>query len=168
MKPIYIENFAVDFADEALGPSMGWTRRTDTRKEQFWATTDQHYSYGTGRGVRSYSSVPEHPIVTAIRRRLLYFGTRHNVCFGNRYEDERQHLGWHSDDSPSLDPNHWIDVVTFGWCREIQIRPLGFKGQIPSEWRFPLANGSLFRMPAGMQASTSTASQSMAPPVALG
>ena len=36
------------------------------------------------------------------------------LLFCNRYQDQHQHLGWHADDSPSVDPNRPIVVVTFG------------------------------------------------------
>ena len=39
-------------------------------------------------------------------------GVAYNVCFLNRYDDQRNHLGWHADDSPEMDHDHPIAVVS--------------------------------------------------------
>ena len=74
-----------------------------------------------------------------------------NACFLNRYNNERQALGWHADDSPGQDHSHPIAVFTCGQPREIWWRPKGFTGPIPKEWRQLLEPGSLFVMPGGFQ-----------------
>ena len=81
------------------------------------------------------------------------YNSEYDVCFLNRYDNQRNHLGWHSDDSPEMDMNHPIAVVSIGAIREIWIKPREFKGEIPLSNRYPLASGSLFIMPAGFQES---------------
>ncbi len=121
------------------------------------------YTYGKELNARTYTSVPFHPQVedwirsvhlTTQRMHDLparYACTGFNACFLNRYDDERQALGWHSDDSPGQDHDHPIAVFTTGQAREIWTRPIGFTGIIPQEWRYLLTPGSLFIMPGGFQ-----------------
>jgi alkylated DNA repair dioxygenase AlkB len=130
------------------------------------------YTYGSGRGVRTYRSIPYLPTVEDIQRTLNSRGARcpcegdlctdpscdwpetpltYNVCFLNRYGNAGQHLGWHADDSPGMDHEHPIAVVSFGQPREIWWREHDQKGVIPSEQRQLLASGSLFVMPPGFQ-----------------
>lgn len=110
------------------------------------------YTYGSGRGVRTYSSISYHPTVTAMQGTLNNsHNSNYNVCFLNRYDSRENHLGWHADDSPGMDHKHPIAVVSFGQEREIWWRENGYKGEIPPSQRQLLGHGSLFVMPAGFQ-----------------
>lgn len=109
------------------------------------------YTYGTPPFDREYHSSPYSPVVEAIRWFLNLDGLAYNVCFLNRYDEQKNQLGWHADDSPEMDRNHPIAVVSFGAEREIWVRPNGWTGPIPAEWRYRLPDGSLFVMPAGFQ-----------------
>lgn len=79
------------------------------------------------------------------------FNTEYNVCFLNYYENEKQHLGWHADDSPEMDTNHPIAVISFGESRYIFVKDKFYKVEIPDEDKFLLNDGSLFIMPANYQ-----------------
>jgi len=70
-------------------------------------------------------------------------------CFVNGYENEKQHLGWHADDSPEMDDDRAIAVVSYGAERFINFRPRGHKGVAPHSVLMP--SGSLLLMKAGMQ-----------------
>lgn len=72
-------------------------------------------------------------------------------CFLNRYDHDRQALGWHSDDSDIMDHTKAVVVVSFGEPREIWWRKKGDKGVVPTENRQLLEPGSLFVMPPGFQ-----------------
>ena len=74
-----------------------------------------------------------------------------NGAFLNRYENEKQHLGWHSDDFVEMDHTAPVCVVSFGEAREIWWRKIGESGLVPSEQRQKLSPGSLFIMPPGFQ-----------------
>lgn len=76
---------------------------------------------------------------------------QYNVCVLNRYDNARQALGWHSDDSPEQDQSHPIAVMSFGQAREIWTRPIGASGVVLLEDRYLLEPGSLFIMPGGYQ-----------------
>lgn len=43
-------------------------------------------------------------------------GCRFELCFANGYAGEREHLGWHADDSPEIDDGkaHVVGLETFG------------------------------------------------------
>ena len=83
------------------------------------------------------------------------FGCRLNVCFANRYEDEKDALGWHADDAFSIDQTQPIASISFGAEREIWWKPIGYKSPsvFPKEWRCKLEDGSAFIMPVGMQST---------------
>jgi alkylated DNA repair dioxygenase AlkB len=149
MKPMYITSF-VDASPADLA-SVPWGTFTEARQECFMAEKTMTYTYGSGRGVRTYTSIPYLPWVEEIRQILNEAGPRYNVCFLNRYEDAGQHLGWHADDSPGMDHEHPIAVISFGQAREIWWKPTEQTGVVPPEQRQLLEHGSMFVMPPGFQ-----------------
>lgn len=156
MTPDYYPSCIQDFYNKAMFSTLlsevPWESATEARNECFMAQNAVEYTYGAGRGVRTYKSVPFHYIVEGIQDVLNEnLDTKFNVCFLNRYDNAQQQLGWHADDSPGMDLDHPIAVVSFGQAREIWWRENGFKGVIPPENRQLLENGSLFIMPAGFQ-----------------
>lgn len=161
MKPIYIPSYATATPEDLA--SVPWGTYTEARQECFMALETTKYTYGSGRGVRTYESIPYLSWVEAIRSHLnstpllsdglgLDVKKRlYNVCFLNRYQDAGQHLGWHADDSPGMRHEHPIAVISFGQAREIWWRKADHKGEIPADQRQLLEHGSLFLMPAGFQ-----------------
>ena len=135
-----------------LKNDIEWWERTGARYEYFMSMNDLSYTYGSGRGIRTYSSKLFHPLVKYVMMKLNdEFNTEYDICFLNRYDNEKMALGWHSDDSPEIDLDHPIAVVSIGAEREIWVKEIGFKGNIPDENKYLLRNGSLFVMPAGYQ-----------------
>jgi len=129
-----------------------WERVRDARAECFMADEPTTYTYGTPPHEQSYTSGRWHPFVIGSKLALnSTFGSEYNVCFLNRYDDETNQLGWHSDDSPGMLHEHPIAVVSWGEPREIWVREKGAKGEIPKEDRYLLESGSLFIMPPGFQ-----------------
>jgi len=113
MKPAYSPDTFAHTGFDTIMSEVPWVQRTEAQKECFQSGIPMDYIYGSGRGVRTYSSVPYTPTVQAVLNFLNHYG-EYNVCFLNLYEDKKQHLGWHADDSPSMDHNHAIAVVSFG------------------------------------------------------
>ncbi len=149
----YISKYS-DLDVNNLKEFLPWEQRTETRLECFMSATPRSYTYGKGNGAREYFSGPYHKTVLDLQDKLnTEFGTNYNVCFLNRYDDQQMHLGWHSDDSPNIDMNHPIAVISTGAEREIWVRPSGRGGIVPPEDRYLLQNNSLFIMPAGYQAT---------------
>lgn len=166
-RPTFDPNFCArmfgyrDFADvharangtfHALDQDVPFESRTEARDECFMADGRRIYTYGVDRNARAYVASPFHPEVRMIMNYINdTLGTSFNVCVLNRYRNERQALGWHSDDSPEQDQSHPIAVVSFGAPRAIWIRRIGQKGAVPPEDTFMLTPGSLFLMPGGYQ-----------------
>ena len=148
MMPSYIPD-AFEVSDETLA-AVPWVDRVEARRECFMSPVPREYTYGSGGGVRTYRSTSMAPWVADIMGRL---DGEPNVCFLNRYEHERNALGWHSDDSPDTSDAHPISVVSFGEPREIWWRRRGEKGIVPESNRMLLEPGSLFIMPPGFQST---------------
>jgi len=137
---------------DRLLSEVAWVNRDAPRDECFMALESLEYSYGNQMHLRTYNSVDMHSTVMALMKRLNEeFDSSYNVCFLNFYKSEQQHLGWHSDDSPEMDKNHPIAVISFGAERFIWVKPIGEKGEIPQDDKYLLHDGSLFIMPSGFQ-----------------
>lgn len=136
---------------------IDWLEETPSRKEYFMADKDIVYSYGVeeqkiGDKKRSYRSSPYTQPVQELQNILNEMTNAHyNVCFLNRYDSARMALGWHADDSPEMNPQHPIAVVSFGAVREIWWKEKGMKGEVAPENRQRLEDGSVFIMPSGFQ-----------------
>jgi alkylated DNA repair dioxygenase AlkB len=151
MKPEIKEGYIKEDLHDSFLNEVAWVNREAPRDECFMAFSELEYTYGS-KFPRTYKSVPMHPKVSEIMRKLNSdFGSDYNVCFLNFYKSDKEHLGWHSDNSPEMDGNHPIAVISFGAERFIWIKELGYKGVIPDEDKYLLTNGSLFIMPAGFQ-----------------
>lgn len=153
MKPEYQENFILN-PNKALQHLMSlcWLSATEARQEYFMSDVPRSYTYGKPPFDRKYHSSDYSKEVLDIQLDLnAEFGTDYNVCFLNRYNNQKNQLGWHADDSPTMDRNHPIAVVSFGAEREIWWKHKSESGVVPKEQRQLLGHGSLFIMPAGFQ-----------------
>lgn len=135
--------------------NLDWERREDAPRYEYWTSKlGKSYTYGRGRGERTYESKLNIDLIDAINN-LVSFETaqikHYEGCFMNRYENGRDHLGWHADDDPGIDHSRPIAVVTLyenpGDVRAIQYKAIE-GGELRSQ---PLENGSLFIMKPGMQ-----------------
>lgn len=124
----------------------------------------------------SYEGQPFTPKIDAIKNYLnLSFDTNFNACFLNKYENEKCHFNWHSNQFQQL-AIHPIIVISLGAERELWFKDnLGYmcrcyghplqrvccgicggtghtinppNGMHPLDQRVPLQDGSLFYMPA--------------------
>lgn len=149
---IYIPDYIIepDLCFETLWNELQWARRGATpRREYYTNTIPVPYQYGRGRGVREYQPQPIHPLIDHIRSELEEMqGCRFEVCFLNGYETQQDHLGWHADDSPEMDDERPIAIVSLGVAREIWFRPQEDKQAVS---KLTLGHGSLCLMPAGFQ-----------------
>jgi alkylated DNA repair dioxygenase AlkB len=162
MKPYYFRNGFINVKLEDVLSSTPWVQVTDARLECFMSESTETYTYGEGRGVRTYQPVPYSSLATEIQHQLnrddiggldgaMRDVFQYNVCFLNRYDNAQMQLGWHSDDSPGMSHEHPIAVVSFGHAREIWWREKTQSGVVPLDQRQLLEHGSIFVMPAGMQ-----------------
>lgn len=140
------------FEEELL--NLDWITKKSARHEYFMSEKEREYSYGNkGLGAEKYLSKEYSPMVAEIQKCLNFsLGTKFNVCFLNKYDDQHQHLGWHSDDFEGMDKSEPIAVISVGAERQIWVKPKGQeKGAIPDNQKILLGNGSLFVMPEGYQ-----------------
>jgi alkylated DNA repair dioxygenase AlkB len=148
----YIPGFIAnpDDAFQALWQELSWERRGSTPRREYYANdVAVPYMYGRGAGARQYEPQAWHPVMREIQASLeARTGTRFEVCFLNGYEDQSDSLGWHADDSPEMDDERPIGVVSLGAEREIWFRPQGDKTEVT---RQKLQHGSLCLMLPGMQ-----------------
>lgn len=147
---------------ERLLTEIPWESRAETRRECFMTpgVVPYTYTYGQGRGVRDYTSIPMSDFVAEILN-AVNFALSSDArtpgwgpmtgCFLNCYEDDHDHLGWHADDFRGMDHTRAVVSVSYGEAREIWWRKFGESGEVPVENRRLLASGSIFVMPPGMQ-----------------
>lgn len=145
--PGFISN--PDEAFRTLSEELEWEKRSDAPRHEYYCNdTPKAYIYGVGRGRREYLPRPYHPTILEIRKALeMHTGTVFDVCFLNRYLNQSDHLGWHSDDSPEMDDARPIGIVSLGVERDIYFRKIGEKDHETVR----LGHGSLCLMSPGMQ-----------------
>jgi alkylated DNA repair dioxygenase AlkB len=134
----------------------GWLRHEDSNRCEYYCNDfPLPYTYGRGAGVRTYQVRPYLPAILEIRAALeAESKTVFEVCFLNRYLNQRDSLGWHSDDSPEMDDSRPIAIVSFGVEREIwfsEKRPPAPGASTRVVERLKLGHGSVCFMHAGMQ-----------------
>lgn len=152
MEPIYIEKFVPD-PDDAFAAlkKLDWERRSDAPRSEYYCNDyGDAYTYGRGAGRRTYEPRYQSEEIWAIRRRLeAQCSCLFDTVFLNMYLDQRDHLGWHSDDSPEMDDARPVVSVSLGVEREIWTR-----SKLPGLnliSKYSLAHGSAFIMPPGFQ-----------------
>lgn len=164
----YIQDF-IGFPGAAFEDlkQLEWERRENTPRAEYYINDfPEPYTYGRGRGQRQYLPRPKPILVGLMQEKLFHLtGFRFEVCFLNRYYDQKDQLGWHADDSPEMDDARPIAVISLGAEREIWFRPkerllaLGVPivGALADRFdgteveRLKLASGSLCLMAPGMQ-----------------
>lgn len=152
MKIHYQDRFIDHKLFQMLLDNVKWQNAGAPRMECFMAKETLTYGYMTREGMRYYDSIPFLAEVSLMMQQLNnMFDADYNVCFLNYYENEKQHLGWHADDSPEMDHDHPIAVISFGEPRYIYVKQKDYRGVIPAEDQILLGNGSLFVMPACYQ-----------------
>lgn len=125
-----------------------WEQRDAPRKECFLSTRSDSYTYGSGNGERTYYPKPYgHYAKTLLSVAETFAECKFEACFLNYYEGPRDHLGWHADDSPVIDMERPIVVISLGASREIWFR----KNDSRDVEKQLLAPGSILIMKAGMQ-----------------
>lgn len=148
----YYKNFLSD-PDAVLEylSALDWEDRTSARRELFFASVTDPYTYGTGEYARTYVPKPMDWAVGIIGEyvsQTLGF-KNYELCFLNYYSTEKQALGWHADDAESIDHTRPIAVVSVGAVRQLWTRPID--GGPDDIEKFTLDHGSLLVMRPGMQ-----------------
>jgi alkylated DNA repair dioxygenase AlkB len=153
MSIIYTEGYvAKDEADKEfarLWSELDWERREGAPRREYWQNDyNAAYTYGRGEGQRTYEAKPWDAFVDAYRVKLNdEFGFKLDCCFLNGYNDEKDSLGWHADDSPEMNPAEPVVVISLGEARNIMFRDYATK----TIETVRLGHGSCLIMPAGFQ-----------------
>lgn len=146
-----MKGFITDAASAfgALSTELSWVRRgTTPRYEYYINAVNVPYTYGKGEFARTYEPQAMHTVVKNIQDAIEdLVKTKFEVCFLNRYINQSDHLGWHADDSPEMDDDRPIAIVSLGVEREIWFRD----NETRTVTKKLLENGSLCLMHAGMQ-----------------
>lgn len=139
-----------DAAFKALWEDLTWERRGSTPRREYYANdVAVPYTYGRGAGVRTYEPQEWHPVMRELQAQLeVLTGFKFEVCFLNGYEDQSDSLQWHADDSPEMDDDRPIAIISLGAVREIWFRPQNDKLDVE---KVKLGHGSLCLMAPGMQ-----------------
>lgn len=154
--PNWLREEAADAAFIQLWDELAWVRHDKVpRREYYVHASDKPYSYGLAEYARTYESQPMHPVLLQIWMKAeAQYGHAFETCFLNGYEDGKDFLGWHSDNSPEMDDARPILIVTLGAEREIWFRTapsLVSSIEETAVTKLKLGHGSLCEMTPGMQ-----------------
>jgi alkylated DNA repair dioxygenase AlkB len=121
---------------------MVWGKRHKQPRLVAWhGDPGATYTYSGSRMI----PVPWTPTLLDIRSRVESVAERSfNSVLLNLYRDERDSMGWHSDNEPELGPNPVIASVSLGETREFQLRHKRRK-ELPTA-KLKLTHGSILVM----------------------
>ena len=145
------EEFHFSVLMKRLIREVKWEVHDDNRREAFFLRKELPYYYGGRRGleVRPYFPQQEPDPLRILWNSInLFLGVVFDACFINLYENEKGNLGWHADDSPSIDANKPVVILSIGEPRTLWVRPYKAPENVTTHL---LHTGSLFVMDAGMQ-----------------
>lgn len=150
-----------DILFHSLKDKLAWVRRDGAPRSEYYCNdTNVPYTYGHKDYARTYNVQPYSDDILLIREGIENFSDilfkvpklkeiRYDVCFLNRYHDQSDQLGWHSDNSPEMDDNRPIVIVSFGAEREICFKQIYAPNS--DQVKLKLGHGSMCIMHPGMQ-----------------
>jgi alkylated DNA repair dioxygenase AlkB len=118
---------------------LAWIRHEKVPRCEYYYNLDGlPYSYGKPEYARTYESQPHDAVSLKLLHRIAeqVAHTQYDTCFLNRYLDHSDSLQWHSDNSPEMDDEKPIVILTLGQEREIWFR------KIPGEEKCVACNGT--------------------------
>lgn len=120
----WIPKHVADTLFLTLWNELAWVRHDKVPRREYYVNTyGQPYSYGLPEYARTYESQPlVYPLYELLANVQRKCGQTFETVFLNGYENGSDFLGWHSDDSPEMDDNRPIAIVTLGAEREIWFR----------------------------------------------
>lgn len=134
---------------EQLIKEITWEQHHDNRKEAMFKRYRGPYYYGYGRGIRSCFEQPEPAALIDMWQTVEEVtGTKFEVCFINYYLNGAGDIGWHFDDSPTIDQSRPVVVLSLGQERTAMYRPIFDHDRITA---LKCKGGSLTIMHPGMQ-----------------
>ena len=130
--------------------ALDWVRIGNTPRSEYYVNVHNvPYTYGREPYSRTYHPQELTPAIQTLMLNLTLLNNENmDVCFLNRYHDGKDQLGWHADDSPEMDDERNIAIVSVGAEREIWFCPKDDRSQVS---KLRLEHGSLCLMAPGMQ-----------------
>ncbi len=149
----YFSKFIPDHKEvfKALKEGLEWERRGDTPRSEYYINRlgAIPYTYGKGLGQRQYFPKPSNAIIDNLFSWInACANTTFDVCFLNLYLNQKDQLGWHSDNSPEMDDSKPIAIISLGAEREIWFCENSNKKEV---FKQKLESGSYCLMAPGMQ-----------------
>lgn len=152
----WLDKPIADMLFATLWDELAWVRHPRVpRREYYVNRLGAPYAYGLQEYARTYESQPTHAALDDVWRNVeARFGHPFETVFLNGYQDGSDFLGWHADDSDSMDDARPIVIVTLGAEREIWFREIPtIHERSPVVTKIKLQHGSLCTMRPGMQDS---------------
>jgi len=130
---------------------LTWESHDTNRRECFFLRKAVPYYYGGKRGkeIRPLFTQIEPPYLRRLWRKVeVATNCSFEACFINYYENEKGNLGWHGDNSPSIDQTRPVCILSLGSPRILLFRPC-----INHDKVYPVITepGSVIEMHAGIQ-----------------
>jgi alkylated DNA repair dioxygenase AlkB len=150
----WIREDIADMLFLTLWNELTWVRHPRVPRREYYVNRLGHsYSYGLEPYARTYESQALHPQLADIWNNVEHkFDMPFETVFLNGYENGSDFLGWHADDSDSMDDTRPIVIVTLGAEREIWFREVPtVHERSPVVTKMKLQHGSLCTMRTGMQ-----------------
>ncbi|HEX7641130.1 MAG TPA: alpha-ketoglutarate-dependent dioxygenase AlkB [Burkholderiaceae bacterium] len=139
----------------ALRDEIAWRQESITLWGKPYAQPRLTAWYGDAGTNYSYSGLrleplPWTPCLAAIKAEIEAFcGERFNSVLANLYRNERDSVGWHSDDEPELGKQPFIASMSFGATRTFKLKHKSRKDEKPAV--LELGSGSLLLMGGSTQ-----------------
>ena len=108
---------------DTLLSDITWEQHDPHRKEAMFSRTGHPYQYGEGRGFRRQYPQDEPPPLAGLWAYVeAMTHCPYEVCFVNVYLSEDSSIGWHYDNSPSIDASRPVSILSLGAEREVSFR----------------------------------------------
>ena len=128
---------------------LSWLRIDSTPRSEYFVSRLGHpYTYGQGAGERTYLPQPTSDAVEILWNLAeTYTESKFDVVFLNKYDDGKDQLGWHADNSPEMDDSRPITIMSLGATREIWFRD----NENHNVTKLAMRDNDILIMPPGMQ-----------------
>lgn len=127
-----------------------WESHDDNRKEALFLRSPLPYYYAHDRGERPLFPQPEPLALQLVWSSIeSLFRLPFEACFVNQYLSGEGSIGWHADDSPSIDQRRPVVIVSLGATRVLEVRSTEHPNIVS---QYEQAHGSALVMLPGMQA----------------
>lgn len=126
-----------------------WFEEHDpNRREILFNRSGKDYLYNRGRGVRPHVPQPEPDALKSLWSRVEdAVGHRFEVCFINDYYRNGADIGWHQDNSPSIDWDRPVAVLSLGETATVLFREIADETNV---WSYKCDNGTICAMESGV------------------